>query len=265
MKVGVVGLGLIGGSIFKALEALKYDVVGVSNSQKGLQKNISNDFNTLKDCEIVFVATPMNKTLDILNNLENFLPETATVADTCSLKEFVANKKYKYNFIPTHPMAGTEFKGFEHSFKDLFKGAKWVVCNRALAQETNNSLAELVYVIEQMGAEVVFADAKEHDASVAIISHMPMVVAQALFKSVENNDLAKKLASSGFRDMTRLALSNEEMAVDMVNMNHKNIEQAILKLYSSVGDLIGGDYKKEIAEIKLHRQKMYDKDGRNVI
>ncbi len=265
MKIGVVGLGLIGGSIFKALEALKYDVVGVSNSQKGLQNNISDDFNTLKDCEIVFVATPMNKTLDILQKLEDYLPETTTVADTCSLKEFVANKKYRYNFIPTHPMAGTEFKGFENSFKEMFEGAKWVVCNRNLAQETNNKLAELVYIIEQMGAEVVFADAKEHDASVAMISHMPMVVAQALFKAVEEDDLALKLASSGFRDMTRLALSNEEMAIDMVNINHKNIEQAILKLYSSVGNLINENYADKISKIKLNRQRMYNKDGRNII
>ena len=92
-----------------------------------------------------------------------------------------------------------------------------------------------------------------------------MVVAQALFKATADNKLALKLASSGFRDMTRLALSNEEMAVDMVNMNHKNIEQAILKLYSSVGDLIGGNYKKEIAEIKQQRNKMYDKNGKNIL
>lgn len=263
MKIGVVGLGLIGGSIFKALEALNYDVIGVSDSQNGLQENISNDFNNLKDCEMVFVATPMNKTLDVLQKLEEYLPESTIVADTCSLKEFVSNKNYKYNFIPTHPMAGTEFKGFEHSFKELFEGAKWVVCNRNLTQETNNSLAELFYIIEQMGAEVVFADAKEHDEAVAMISHMPMVVAQALFKTTADNKLALKLASSGFRDMTRLALSNEEMAVDMVNMNHKNIEQAILKLYSSVGDLIGKNYVKEIEKIKIQRQKMYDKNGKN--
>ena len=116
-----------------------------------------------------------------------------------------------------------------------------------------------------MGAEVVFADAREHDEAVAMISHMPMVVAQALFKATEGNDLALKLASSGFRDMTRLALSNEEMAIDMVNMNHKNIEQAILKLYSSVGDLIGKNYASEIEKIKIQRQKMYDQNGKNIL
>ena len=77
MKIGVVGLGLIGGSIFKALEALNYDVIGISDSQNGLQENISNDFNNLKDCEMVFVATPMNKTLDVLQKLEEYLPESS--------------------------------------------------------------------------------------------------------------------------------------------------------------------------------------------
>lgn len=265
MKIGVVGLGLIGGSIFKALESLQYEVIGISNSQNGLQENISDDFNQLKDCNIVFVATPMNKTLDILKKLEGYLSENTIVADTCSLKEFVSKQNYKYKFIPTHPMAGTEFNGFEHSFKEMFEGAKWVVCNRGLAQNTNNSLAELIYVIEQMGAEVVFAETREHDEAVAMISHMPMVISQALFKAVEDNDLALKLASSGFRDMTRLALSNEEMAVDMVNLNHKNIEQAILKLYSSMGDLIGKNYAKEIKIIKEKRKKMYNTEGKNTI
>lgn len=263
MKIGIVGLGLIGGSIFKSLEFLKYDVIGISNSQNGKKENITDNYNLLKNCNIVFVATPMNKTLDTLKKLENYLPETTIVADTCSLKEFVSHHNYKYNFIPTHPMAGTEFKEFENSYKELFEGAKWVICNRNLEQKTNNSLAELVFVIEQMGANVVFADAKEHDEAVALISHMPMVISQALFKTAENNSLALKLASSGFRDMTRLALSNEEIAKDMVSMNHKNIEQAILKLYSSMGDLIGGNYAQEIAKIKETRNKMYDSNGKN--
>ena len=90
-----------------------------------------------------------------------------------------------------------------------------------------------------------------------MISHMPMVLAQALMLSAKNNPLALEMASSGFRDMTRLALSNEEMACDMVNMNHKNIEQSILKLYKSIGELLTDDYPKTITEIKKIRSKMY--------
>lgn len=256
MKIGVVGLGLIGGSIFKALSEF-HEVIGISNSQKNSQENITDDLNALKDCEIVFVATHMNKIIKILDELNKILNEDTIVADVCSLKEFVCQKEYKYNFIPTHPMAGTEKTGFENSFKELFQGTKWVICKKQCPEN-------LKKVIKQTGAEIIFASPKEHDEAVALISHMPMVISQALFKSVQNNPLALHLASSGFRDMTRLALSSNEMANDMVNMNYQNIQNSILKLYASVGDLIKNDYKHEICEIKQQRLKMY-KDGKNIL
>ena len=90
-----------------------------------------------------------------------------------------------------------------------------------------------------------------------MISHMPMVIAQGLMLAAKENPLALEIASSGFRDMTRLAMSNEEMATDMVTMNHKNIEQSILKLYKAIGELTNGDYPKTIAELKDIRSKMF--------
>lgn len=256
MKIGVVGLGLIGGSIFKVLSEF-HEVIGISNSQKNSQENIIDDLNALKDCEIVFVATHMNKTIKILDKLNEILNEDTIVADVCSLKEFVCQKEYKYNFIPTHPMAGTEKTGFENSFKELFQGAKWIICKKQCPEN-------LKKIIEQTGAKIIFASPKEHDEAVALISHMPMVISQALFKSVQDNPLALHLASSGFRDMTRLALSSDEMANDMININYQNIQNSILKLYASVGDLIKNNYKHEICEIKQQRLKMY-KDGKNIL
>ena len=108
-----------------------------------------------------------------------------------------------------------------------------------------------------MGARPVFTTPEKHDEAAAMISHMPMVIAQALMLAAKDNPLALEIASSGFRDMTRLALSNEEMACDMVSMNHKNIEQAILKLYKAVGELTSSDYPKTIAEVKSVRSKMF--------
>ena len=125
MKIGVVGLGLIGGSIFKDLKRLKYDVIGISQSQSG--EGIYKNYDMLKTCNIVFVCTPMNKTLEILDTLEGILPTDTIVTDVCSLKQFVCKKKRSYKFIPSHPMAGTEHKGFENSFEGLFKNAKWVI------------------------------------------------------------------------------------------------------------------------------------------
>ena len=251
MKIGVVGLGLIGGSIFKKLLELDYDVVGISKSQSG--DKIFKSYDELKNCDIVFVCSAMNKTLAILDELENYLKPETLVTDVCSLKSFVCNKKRTYNFIPSHPMAGTEFQGFENSFPELFCGAKWAI-TPFYNEDGIDCLKEL---IEKMGAKPVLTTPDKHDEAVAMISHMPMVIAQALFHSVNGNELALELASSGFRDMTRLSMSNVEMATDMVNMNSKNIEQAILKLYKSVGELTSKDYTQKISEIKAQRSKMF--------
>lgn len=250
-KIGVIGLGLIGGSIFKDLNTLGYDVIAVSNSQQG--ENIFKSYEVLKDCDIVFVCSAMNKTLDILDELENVLKSETVVTDVCSLKEFVCKKQRPYRFVPSHPMAGTEHKGFENSFEGLFKGAKWVLT------PVFGESSELIRIIEKLGAVPLITTPQKHDEAAAMISHMPMVLAQALFLAASENPLALEMASSGFRDMTRLALSNEEMACDMVSMNSENIEHSILKLYKAVGELIGSDYRGNIAKIKAERAKMFTK------
>ncbi len=247
MKIGIIGLGLIGGSLFKDLRK-KYDVIAVSNSQSG--DKIYKNYEILKDRDLIFVCSPMNKTLAILDKLEEIVPVDTVVTDVCSLKKFVCEKRRPYNFIPSHPMAGTEHKGFENSLEGLFKGAKWIV----IGNEKNAILEE---VINYLGAKPVYTTAEEHDRAAALISHMPMVIAQALMLTAKDNPLAMEIASSGFRDMTRLALSNEEMACDMVSMNHENIEQAILKLYKSVGELTNGNYPEMISELKKIRKEMF--------
>lgn len=249
-KIGVLGLGLIGGSIFKKLRELNYDVIGISASQKG--EGIFGDIERLSDCNLVFVCTAMNKCLETLDRLENIMPANAIVTDVCSLKSFVCDKKRPYKFIPSHPMAGTEHKGFENSFPELFKGAKWVLT----PVFGNEGLELLRTVIEQLGAQTIITTPEKHDEAAALISHMPLLVAQGLFMCAEDNPLALEMASSGFRDMTRLALSNEEMANDMFTMNSTNIEHGLLKLYKSLGELTHGNYPQKVSEIKKKRAAM---------
>ena len=251
-KIGIIGLGLIGGSIFKDLTALGYDVRAVSHSQNG--ENIYKSYEDLKDREVIFVCSAMNKTLAVLDELENILSAETIVTDVCSLKEFVSKKERPYIFIPSHPMAGTEHKGYKNSFSGLFKGAKWVITKQCPQTQT------LVKIIKQLGATPVFMNAQEHDEAAAMISHMPMVVAQALFLAASENPKALEIAASGFRDMTRLALSNEEMAVDMVHMNAENIQNAILKLYQALGKLTAGNYLEIISRIKAERTRMFRKE-----
>ena len=251
-KIGIIGLGLIGGSIFKELTAIGYDTKAVSQSQNGT--NIYKSYSDLSDRDIIFVCTPMNKTLAVLDELEIILKPQTVVTDVCSLKKFVCRKKRPYTFIPSHPMAGTEHKGYENSFQGLFKGAKWVVTS----PESTAGIDKLTGIIEQLGAKPVFTTPEKHDEAAAMISHMPMVVAQALFLAASKNPLALEIASSGFRDMTRLALSNEEMANDMVTMNAENIQLSILKLYQALGTLTSGDYPAIISELKKERKQMFN-------
>lgn len=268
LKVGIVGLGLIGGSIFKALCALRCNVYAVSRSNPTIKKAkeytpyVSKSLADLKHCDIVFVCTPMNKIDEVLDKLDTVLPPEAIVADVCSLKRFLCNKKRHFKFIPTHPMAGTEFMGFDNAFESLFQNSKWILT--PLEGTDRNDVKKVIDVIEVLGAKPIFTTPEEHDEAVGLVSHMPMLISQAIFKTAKNNTLALKLASSGFRDMTRLALSNEEMALDMVNLNSDNIQNSILKLYSSVGELLTKDYQTQIKGIKKERQIMYV-NGKNIL
>lgn len=252
MKIGVIGLGLIGGSIFKALGD-KYVVVGVSRSLK--EENVSKDYSVLQDCDIVFVCTPMNKTLEILDKLETILSPNTMVTDVCSLKMFVSKKKYSYRFIPSHPMAGTEHSGWEHSFPELFQGAKWV-----LTPADGDVPDELEKVIRDLGAQIIITTPEEHDKAVALISNLPLIVAQALCANIKNNMLAQMIAASGFRDTTRLALSNVEMANDMLEINRKNIKAAAKSMQKCMKTLLDADYKQQAENLKKFRELIYPKN-----
>ena len=254
MKIGVIGLGLIGGSIFKSLSS-NHKVVAVSRSVKG--ENISNDYNTLKDCDVVFVCTPMNVTLEVLDKLNEILASSTIVTDVCSLKEFVSNKKYNYKFIPSHPMAGTENCGWEFSFAEMFNGAKWVIT--PIDGEVLQEQDVLESLILEMKAEPITTSAKDHDKAVALISHAPLVIAQALCQNIKDNKLAQALASSGFRDTTRLALSNTEMANDMVQMNRENINFALEGIKDSIEAVLETDYLNNANKIKNFRKNLYTK------
>ena len=268
MKIGIVSLGLIGGSVLKALYDKGHDLYAYTRNPntikaaKNYTKNVSDDMSVLKECEIVFVASPINKTLNVLDKLENYLSKDCIVMDCASVKEFVM-KKRPYKFIPSHPMAGTEKTGFEASFATLFNDAVWVLT--PFENTPKEDIDKANYVIKLTGAKTIIADAKEHDKAVALISHLPLLVSQSLFYCVKDNELAKKLAASGFRDMTRLAMSNKEMAVDMMTFNSDNIDFAVDKLFNAMKFLKNAKDFEILAYINNIRSKMYSKEGKNIL
>ncbi len=253
MKIGVIGLGLIGGSIFKALRD-KYNVIGVSSSVQ--EENVSNDYSTLKGCDLVFVCSPMSATLEVLDKLDDILDSNTLVTDVCSLKEFVSKKKYSFKFIPSHPMAGTEHSGWRNSFPELFRGANWAIT--PIDGEILPEQELLEDIIKDLGANTIITTAEEHDKAVALISHFPLVVAQALCENIKDNKLAQALASTGFKDTTRLALSNTQMASDMVELNQENIQNAYNSFITCFKDIIYNHYKQNADRIKDFRKNLYN-------
>lgn len=266
MKIGIIGLGLIGGSILKKLADFGHELYAVTRNKETLKqvtnivKDCSDNFEILSGCEVVFVCTPIGKILETLDKLEGVVSKNCIVTDVASVKEFVTKKKYSFKFIPSHPMAGTENSGYSASFAELFEGAKWV-----LTPYNCNETKILIDLIEQMRAIPIVANAKEHDEAVAMISHFPMYVAQCLFETAKNNKLAMKLASSGFRDTTRLSMTDLTLACDMLDFNGKNIQNIQEKFVSVLENLKNENYFEKIKEISNSRRKMYNSDGKNIV
>ncbi|GBF22846.1 prephenate dehydrogenase [Candidatus Gastranaerophilus sp. (ex Termes propinquus)] len=263
LKIGISGLGLIGGSILKRLHEKGFYTIAVSKSSCEKAKSwadvCSVELGALKEADVVFVCNEMHKTPEILDEFEGFLPSEVLVTDVCSLKSFVLQKTRPYSFVGSHPMAGTEFTGFEASFPSLFEGAKWALT------EQNETLE---FLISEMGAKPVFIEANEHDRAVAKISHLPMLLAHALFMSTADDKCAKLLAASGFRDMTRLAMGSPYLSGDMLELNEKNIELALdetLKALEYLKKLPKEERIEAFAKNAHNRAEMYDKQGKNTL
>ena len=263
MKVGVIGLGLIGGSILKALSCFNFELYAVSKSsyKKAFEytKNASDDINLVKDCDVVFVCSEMKNTLKTLEKLNDIVNENTIVADVSSVKSFLIGKTFKYNFISSHPMAGKEKIGFEASSRDLFENAYWII------EKENEILKDLIL---KMKAKPIVVNLDEHDKATALISHLPLITSIALFNLAQKNDLAMKLASSGFRDMTRLAAGSTNMTADILEYNFENIEAGIEALYTELTRLknMTESAKMDLfLDIQAKRLEMYDENGKNTL
>ena len=242
-RIGIVGLGLIGGSLALDLQHLGHKVYGVAHrpltveraKERGLAEVISTDYKILTNCSIVILALPLSQLIKPTKELINALPKQAIITDVGSVKapiQAIWNKLHP-RFIPSHPMAGTAKTGVEAGQKNLFEGRPWITTP---CKDTDNRALEIVQNLAiSIGSKFIVIDAETHDKAVALISHLPLLVSAALLKTVaENTDssllsLSKVLASSGFSDTTRVGGGNPKLGVDIA----KNNSQALLKaLYS---------------------------------
>ena len=251
MKIGIVGLGLIGGSIGIELQKSNHTIYGVTNNEtnekkakeRKLANYISCDLDILKDCSLVILALPISDLLNPSEKLISSIPRDSIVTDVGSIKDPIIKKWEKIHplFVGSHPMAGTEKKGVDSGFEGLFKNTKWIIT--PTLKTNTNAIIKLSEVLSSMECEICKSSPKEHDEAVALISHLPIFLASALIKTAhrESNksllDLIQKLAASGFADTTRVGAGNPKLGLDLAINNKKNILNAIKEFKSQINEL----------------------------
>ena len=241
MKIGIVGLGLIGGSLGLKLQSLNHTIYGIANNEfnekKAKEKKLANfvscDLSLLKKCELIILALPLKDLISPSEKLVASIPQETILTDVGSVKEPIVKNWENLHplFVGSHPMAGTEKKGVDSGFEGLFKNAKWIITP---TQKTDlNAFSTLSKLIKSMDCEICQASPTEHDEAVSLISHLPIFLATALIDTVntKNNqsllDLAQKLAATGFADTSRVGGGNEQLGLDLAINNQINVLNAI--------------------------------------
>lgn len=233
MKIGILGLGLIGGSLGYDLRSQGYHVLGVSRRQstcetaiaRGIVDQASVDMSLLADAEVVFICTPIALIIPQLQQLIHHLPITTIITDVGSVKSpIVAGCAPLWsNFIGGHPMAGTADSGIEAAQRNLFVDRPYVLTPDATTPPT--AIAILEEIVRSLGAKIYFCHPEQHDQAVSLISHLPVMVSASLIAACMGEtdsqvlELAQNLASSGFRDTSRVGGGNPELGVMMAQYN----------------------------------------------
>ncbi|MDR3346514.1 MAG: prephenate dehydrogenase [Campylobacteraceae bacterium] len=239
MLVGIVGLGLIGGSMGLALQNTKLvkRVVGfdhnVAHCEEALRLNLVNeivDFDDIKKCDVIFLAIPVDAIMAAMKNLVDVSGDT-TIIDLGSTKEQIVNETpqvLKKNFIPAHPMTGTEKTGPGAAFATLYNGGIVVICKSKEVEDIH--LTRAVQIFSHIGMKIFFMNPKEHDRHASYISHMPHALSYALANSVMRQEDPKSiliLAGGGFKDMSRVAKSSPVMWSNIFKQNKQNFLDAL--------------------------------------
>ena len=240
--IGIVGLGLIGGSLGLDLQAQGLEVRALVHRQstaerareRGLAQQIDTSPAVLQDCALVILALPLDRLLDPDPALVAALPADAVITDVGSVKQPIQEcwDRLHGRFVPSHPMAGTAHSGVEAGLTGLFQGRPWVAT--PTAQTDPAALTAIRELAETAGAHWLECPAAAHDQAVALISHMPVLVSAALLQSADQGgraaqagNLVRALASSGFADTSRIGGGNPELGTLMARTNRAAVLAAL--------------------------------------
>ena len=253
-KITIIGVGLLGGSLARALKErnLAKVVFGYGRDQSRLEEaqksNIIDASSTnikeaIDEANIVVIATPVGTFKDILGQIEPLISSNVIITDVGSTKSDIVNivndvlKDNSSCFIPAHPIAGKERSGFEVSDSKLYDGKKVIIT----PQETNSP--ESIDVIDQMwknvGADVDFMSAESHDNLLGMTSHLPHMLAFSLVNYlVDQNPNASIYAGGGFKDFSRIASGDAIMWRDICLQNKNQIMSHLKGYQSTLDDLL---------------------------
>ncbi len=291
-NIAIIGLGLIGGSLAKALKGKGFSITGITKSPKTIrlalkEKAISRGFTklsskALENIDIVFICTPLPLIKDYLNkisklNLKNRIIITdvgSTKSEICKYAKKIFSTQYsiphtQYSFIGGHPMAGTEKSGFTASEKDLFKNRAWILTP---TKKDNSTLNKLKTIINKVGGIPIITTPEEHDRAVALVSHLPLLASIGLCQITKEsnfNKLASIIASSGFRDTTRIAGGNSEMNSNLLLSNSIELQKLLPVYLKGLNNLLkmaktkSTNLYKKLNIVSDWRNQLYNSRGKN--
>ena len=242
MRITIVGLGLIGGSLAIDLRKSKFatELVGVDSSEKhadqalkiGLIDRIENLEKGLENSDIIIIAIPVDKEVAILANVLDTINNNTTVIDMSSTKrviiESVRNHQKRKNFVPAHPMSGTENSGPTAALEGLFKGKITIICDHEDSGPQHLAMAEKMFQV--LGMDIAYMTGDEQDHSTAFVSHLPHAAAYALANAVqskEDRSIIFDLASGGFNSTVRLAKSSGTMWHPIFQQNRNYVVESL--------------------------------------
>ena len=249
MKVFVIGIGLIGGSMVLDIKTLHPEakIYGIDNNESHLAEALAlgvvdgaATFDDLVDADFVIVSVPVDVALIVLPKVLDVVGDNTIVFEVGSTKtpicEAVAHHPKRRNFIATHPIAGTEFSGPSAAIKGLFQGKTNIICE---VEKTTFKLQEkALELFTTMGMRIRYMDPKSHDKHIAYVSHLSHISAFMLGKTVINKEKDEQdifdMAGSGFESTVRLAKSSPAMWTPIFKQNRKQVVKTLDEYISNL-------------------------------
>lgn len=267
MKIGIIGLGLIGGSF--AIAAKKHvspsklfgNDKNLENEKKALELGLIDEILKKSDffqMDVILLAIPVDAALDLIDDLLDQINDNTLLIDVGSTKSMICEKvafhPKRNQFLATHPIAGTEFSGPTAAFDSLFIGKSQILC------ETNKTRPDLlewaVNWFKNINMRLREMDPKEHDKHIAYVSHLSHISSFMLGKTVMEKEKDEKtifdMAGSGFESTVRLAKSSPDMWTPIFKQNQENILEVLDQYISNLQEF------KRLIELKNY-EAIYDK------